>query len=143
MFYQVLGRPYFVLSTTEFTIPFSFCLADRWMKESRNPHTSTRHDQIGRRKRRRKRGLLCLSSSASPFPPLLLFRLCRSNRSIISIITFKFSCLLVYYCSRFQLVFWNFRLHTSNFFNFFAFIKMLRRPSCSPSWGRRSSSQVL
>ena len=40
------------------------CLVDRWMKESRNPHTSTLNDQIGRRKRR-KRGLFRLSSSAS------------------------------------------------------------------------------
>ena len=50
------------------------CLVARWMKESRNPHTSTRPDQIGRERKEEEE-----RSSSSPFlfllsPPLPLRR---------------------------------------------------------------------
>ena len=54
------------IETKECHFPLSFCLAERWMKESQNPHTSIRHDQMGRRKRRRKR------APVSPLLPLAL-----------------------------------------------------------------------
>ena len=60
------------------------------MKESRNPHMSTRPDQIGRRKRRKREG-----STFSPLLLLLLFHLCSSDRPIVPILTLIFSFAVV------------------------------------------------